>query len=134
MSGCLVVLLPVAQDPQHRGTIPLVEIALALMRLSTEKYFVLLSLYVAFILFRTPPRHAAALVAFNARVSGAFARLILYTFPAVCWVYGAGFIFSTFVSGVELSCSLLRVDQVCRCFSARLACQATSSTTCEGSW
>eukprot|EP00775_Hariotina_reticulata_P013637 gene13637-13760_t len=88
------------QDPQHRGTIPLVEIALALMRLSTEKFFVLLSLYVAFILFRTPPRHAAALVAFNARVSGAFARLILYTFPAVCWVYGAGFIFSTFVSVV----------------------------------
>jgi hypothetical protein len=73
--------------------------ALALMRLSTEKFFVLLSLYVAFLLFRVPPRAAAALVALNARASSAAARLILYSFPAVCWVYGAGFTFSTFVSG-----------------------------------
>ncbi|WIA29195.1 hypothetical protein OEZ86_011706 [Tetradesmus obliquus] len=88
------------QEPQHRATIPLVEMALALMRLSTEKFFVLLSLYVAFLLFRVPPRAAAALVALNARASSAFARLILYSFPAVCWVYGAGFTFSTFVSVV----------------------------------
>ena len=27
-------------------------------------------------------------------------QVILYSFPAVCWVYGAGFIFSTFVSVV----------------------------------
>jgi hypothetical protein len=87
------------QEPEHRATIPLVEMALALMRLSTEKFFVLLSLYVAFLLFRVPPRAAAALVALNARASSAFARLILYSFPAVCWVYGAGFTFSTFVSG-----------------------------------
>jgi hypothetical protein len=25
-------------------------------------------------------------------------QVILYSFPAVCWLYGAGFIFSTFVS------------------------------------
>jgi hypothetical protein len=73
--------------------------ALALMRLSTEKFFVLLSLYVAFLLFRVPPRAAAALVVLNARASSAFARLILYSFPAVCWMYGAGFTFSMFVSG-----------------------------------
>jgi len=99
------------------------------MRLSTEKYFVLLSLYVAFILFRTPPRQAAALVAFNARVSGAFARLILYTFPAVCWVYGAGLIFSTFVSGRTPSWDLLKLQTVSRCLSACLVCQPTASNS-----
>lgn len=86
-------------------TIPLVEAALALMRLSTEKFFVLVSLYVAFLMFRIPPRSAAIVINFNARISSAFARLILYSFPAVCWVYGAGFIFSTFVSGEAWQCS-----------------------------
>ncbi len=28
------------------------------------------------------------------------AQVILYSFPAVCWLYGAGFIFSSFVSVV----------------------------------
>lgn len=85
-------------------TIPLVEVALALMRLSTEKFFVLMSLYVAFLLFRVPPRPAAYVIALNAKISSAFARLILYSFPAVCWLYGAGFIFSTFVSGGLAGC------------------------------
>jgi hypothetical protein len=77
------------------------EAALALMRLSTEKFFVLLSLYVAFLLFRTPPPYAAALIGLNARISNAFARLVLYSFPAVCWVYGAGVLFSSLVSGMQ---------------------------------
>ena len=78
------------------------------MRLSTEKFFVLLSLYVAFLLFRTPPPYVAALISINARVSNAFARLVLYSFPMVCWVYGAGMVFSTLVSGewARLSASL----------------------------
>lgn len=93
------------------------------MRLSTEKFFVLLSLYVAFLLYRVPPRFAARLISLNARVSSAFARLILYSFPAVCWVYGAGFTFSTVVSGEQhkqeaVSSTLgsvgrLRVTHVC---------------------
>ncbi len=27
-------------------------------------------------------------------------QAILYTFPAICWAYNAGFLFSTFVTGV----------------------------------
>lgn len=87
------------QDPNHRLSVPLIEAALAVMRLSTEKFFVLLSLYVAFLLFRTPPPAVACLISITARISNAFARMVLYTFPCVCWVYGAGFVFSTLVSG-----------------------------------
>jgi hypothetical protein len=76
-----------------------VEAALAVMRLSCEKFPVLLSLYVAHLLFWEPPPWAAALVAFNGRLSSAWQRVVLLSFPAVCWVYGAGVVFSTFVSG-----------------------------------
>lgn len=86
------------QDPAHRGSIPLIEAALAVMRLSSEKLFVLLSLYVAFLLFRVPPPQVARLIGINARISNAFARLVLYSFPCICWCYGAGFVFSTLVS------------------------------------
>lgn len=79
-------------------SIPLIEAALALMRLSTEKFFVLLSLYVSFLLFRVPPPQVAKLIGLNARISNAFARLVLYSFPCVCWLYGAGFTFSMLVS------------------------------------
>lgn len=89
-----------SQDPNHRLSIPLIEAALALMRLSTEKFFVLLSLYVAFLLFRIPPPAVATLISVNARISNAFARLVLYSFPCVCWVYGAGVVFSALVTGV----------------------------------
>lgn len=30
----------------------------------------------------------------------AWVQVILYSFPAICWLYGAGFVFSTFVSVV----------------------------------
>ena len=33
-------------------------------------------------------------------VGAACAQVILYSFPAVCWVYGAGWVFSAFVSVV----------------------------------
>lgn len=95
--SCCAVLS--SQDPDHRLSVPLIEVALALMRLSTEKFFVLLSLYVAFLLFRTPPPGVARLIGANARISNAFARMVLYSFPAVCWGYGAGCVFSTLVSG-----------------------------------
>eukprot|EP00878_Enallax_costatus_P042513 GHUV01049896.1.p1 GENE.GHUV01049896.1~~GHUV01049896.1.p1 ORF type:complete len:141 (+),score=25.64 GHUV01049896.1:56-424(+) len=89
------------REPEHCMSVPLIDAALALMRLSTEKFFVLLSLYVTFLVFRIPPKPAAYLINLNARISSAFARLIVYSFPAVCWAYGAGFIFSTFVSGMR---------------------------------
>jgi hypothetical protein len=95
-SGTPFLLL---QADDHRALIPLVESALALMRLSCEKFFVLLSLFVVYLIFREPPAPAIWLVQMNGRLSNLFQRVILYSFPAVCWIYGAGFIFSTFVSG-----------------------------------
>jgi hypothetical protein len=87
-------------DPEHQALTPLVEAALAVMRLSCEKYFVLLSVFVAYLLFKDMPRGALHVVRLNARLSSAFQKVILYSFPAVCWGYGAGFIFSTFVTVV----------------------------------
>ncbi len=40
---------------EHLRLIPLVEAALALMRLSCEKFFVLVSVYVSYLLFQDPP-------------------------------------------------------------------------------
>ena len=84
----------------HMALIPLVESALALMRLSCEKYFVLVAVFVSYLLFREPPRAARAFIIFSSRLSSIFQKVILYSFPAICWIYGAGFIFSTFVSVV----------------------------------
>lgn len=80
--------------------IPVVESALAIMRLSCEKFFVLLSVFVTYLLFRRPPWPARIFVRFISRVSSTFQKVILYSFPAVCWLYGAGFFFSMFVSVV----------------------------------
>jgi len=88
------------EDLEHVALIPLVESALAVMRLSCEKFFVLLSVFVSYLLFREPPRLARVIIRLNSRLSTIFQKVILYSFPAVCWIYGAGFIFSTFVSVV----------------------------------
>ncbi|PNW80246.1 hypothetical protein CHLRE_08g383800v5 [Chlamydomonas reinhardtii] len=88
------------KDPEHRSLIPLVEAALAIMRLSCEKYWVLLAIYLAFLIFRDAPRPARLLIRLIARVSSAFQRVILFAFPAVCWLYNAGLVFSLFVSVV----------------------------------
>lgn len=84
------------------------------MRLSCEKYFVLISVFVSYLLFREPPRAARALIRLNSRLSTAFQKVILYSFPAVCWVYGAGFIFSTFVSVVFWGGPLMQTYQALR--------------------
>ena len=87
--------------PEHADLIPLVEAALAVMRLSCEKFFVLATVLAAHLAFRDAvPRHARALIRLNHRLSSAFQRVILYSFPAVCWLHGAGFVFSAFVSVV----------------------------------
>lgn len=85
------------QDAEHRALIPLVESALAVMRLSCEKFFVLVTLFVAYLLFRQPPAAAWWLIHLNGWLSMAFQRVILYSFPAICWIYGAGVVFSSFV-------------------------------------
>ncbi|GFH15954.1 uncharacterized protein HaLaN_12287 [Haematococcus lacustris] len=90
-----------APDPEHIALIPLVESALAVMRLSCEKFFVLLAVYVAHLLYQEqPPQGMRTFIRVIAGMSTTFQRVVLYSFPAVCWVYGAGFVFSTFVSAV----------------------------------
>lgn len=55
-------------DPEHLRLIPLVEAALALMRLSCEKFFVLVSVYLSYLLFRDPPGEAMRfMIRLNAR-------------------------------------------------------------------
>ncbi|CAD7698420.1 unnamed protein product [Ostreobium quekettii] len=86
------------RDEDHQRMIPLIEIALAMMRFSCEKFFVLLTVYVNYLLFREPPPFARTLVLVNNALSMIFQHVVLYTFPAICWAYGAGVVFSTFVS------------------------------------
>ena len=138
------------QHPRHRELVCVVEAALAVMRLSCERYFVLLSVLATYLLFRDRvPRLARQLIRLNHQLCRLFQRVshclsccraycsqlqplllrpgssqarltmvpallqvILLSFPAVCWIYGAGFIFSAFVSVIfwghhaqVLSCS-----------------------------
>lgn len=85
-------------NPGHVQNLPLIEIALAIMRLSCEKFFVLASVFCAFLIFREPPQWVRHVISTVAKVSDAFQTSILMTFPALCWYYNAGIIFSTFVT------------------------------------
>ena len=96
------------QDVEHKTLVPLVEAALAIMRLSCERWFALLGVYLCYILFRDPPPAARAVVRFVARLSRVFQRAILLSFPGVCWIYGAGFLFSTFASVIFWAGPVLR--------------------------
>lgn len=51
-------------------------------------------------------------------------QVILYTFPAICWVYGAGFVFSAFVTLVFWGGPAVRLLEAVRLHSAtvRPAC------------
>lgn len=66
---------PAPQDPAHRSLIPLVEGALAIMRLSCEKYFVLMAIYVSYLLFRGTPLPARLIIKLVARVCGVFQKV-----------------------------------------------------------
>ncbi|GIL76693.1 hypothetical protein Vretimale_8764 [Volvox reticuliferus] len=119
------------RDPEHRALIPLVEAALAIMRLSCEKYFVLVAIYVAFLLFRDPPRPARAVIRLVARVSGVFQKVILFAFPVVCWLYNAGFIFSLFVSVVFWGGPLLMLYDTARSALREVCIRSLSPATAE---
>lgn len=69
-------------DPEHLRLIPLVEAALALMRLSCEKFFVLVSVYVSYLLFRDPPGEAMRfMIRLNARYASCLrAHSFIYSF------------------------------------------------------
>lgn len=95
-------------NPRHVHNLPLIEIALAIMRLSCEKFFVLASVYCAFLIFREPPLWVRHIISTIAKVSDAFQTIILMTFPALCWYYNAGKIFSTFVTIVLWTAPLIR--------------------------
>ncbi len=61
------------QAPEHRTLIPLVELALGIMRLSCERFFVLASVLLAHILFRNElPPAAERLIRLNHHISTAF--------------------------------------------------------------
>lgn len=85
---------------EHKNLVPLIEGALAIMRLSCERWFSLLAVFVSFIIFRDPPPHVREYIRFIATTCRVFQQTILMTFPAVCWGYGAGFVFSSFASVV----------------------------------
>eukprot|EP00892_Ulva_mutabilis_P011458 jgi/Ulvmu1/8685/UM047_0025.1 len=81
---------------RHQRFALALELVLVAMRLSCEGFFVLAATYAAYLL-RAPPRLLAAAIRAMSSVS-LLLQCALSIFPAVCWVYGAGPIFSTFVS------------------------------------
>ncbi|DBA86614.1 TPA: hypothetical protein ACH3X1_005082 [Trebouxia sp. C0004] len=87
------------QSSQYQDLTLCVEAALTIMRLSCEQYFTLISVFAAYLFFRQrPPPVARRVIWLNHRVSTTFKKAILYSFPAICWLYGAGFLFSSFAS------------------------------------
>lgn len=87
------------QNPRYQDLTQCVEAALTIMRLSCEQYFTLISVFAAYLLFRQRlPPIARQVIWVNHRVSNIFKKAILYSFPAICWLYGAGLMFSSFAS------------------------------------
>ena len=61
------------QAPEHRMLIPLVEVALGIMRLSCERFFVLASVLLIHVLFRNDlPPMAERVIRLNHRISTIF--------------------------------------------------------------
>jgi hypothetical protein len=61
---------------EHKELVPLVEVSLAIMRLSCEKFFVLISVLATYLLFRDDaPRPARLLIRLNHRLSVLFQRV-----------------------------------------------------------
>ncbi|KAL3145404.1 hypothetical protein ABBQ38_001651 [Trebouxia sp. C0009 RCD-2024] len=87
------------RSPRYQDLTQCVEAALTIMRLSCEQYFTLISVFAAYLLFRQRlPPIARQVIWVNHRVSNIFKKAILYSFPAICWLYGAGLMFSSFAS------------------------------------
>ncbi|CAK0750091.1 hypothetical protein CVIRNUC_001963 [Coccomyxa viridis] len=100
---------------EHKELVPLVEVSLAIMRLACEKFFVLISVLATYLLFRDEaPRPARLIIRLNHRLSVLFQRVILYSFPAICWLYGAGILFSSFVSIVFWGASVQQLVESVR--------------------
>lgn len=79
--------------------IAMVEVLLAIMRLCCEKFFVLATVFAAYLLYRDDvPFYARIIARTNHHLSSFYQKTILYCFPAICWIYGAGWMFSGFAS------------------------------------
>lgn len=104
-----IVELTRMMSPEHRKIVPLVEGALAIMRLSCERWFPLLAVFLGFVVYRDPPIYVRRYIRLLARVCRLFQQAILLSFPAVCWGYGAGAVFSTFASIVFWAGPVLRL-------------------------
>ncbi|PRW60537.1 hypothetical protein C2E21_1293 [Chlorella sorokiniana] len=96
------------RSTDHRHLIPLVELSLAIMRLSCERFFSLLAVFLGFLAFHDPPPAARRAIRVISLFASVFQRLVLYSFPAICWAYGAGALFSSFVSVVFWTGPLVR--------------------------
>jgi len=94
---------------EHKKLVPLVELALAIMRLSCERWFSLMAVFASFIIFRDPPEHVQQYIRILATMCRVFHQTIIMSFPAVCWGYGAGFVFSMFASVVFWAGPILKM-------------------------
>lgn len=56
-------------DPERMALVPCVELSLALMRLSCEQFWVLATIFLAYLLFREPPAPARAVIFMNSVIS-----------------------------------------------------------------
>jgi len=93
----------------HKQLVPLVEGALAIMRLSCERWFPLVAVLLSFVVFWDPPRFVLRYIRFLAKTCRIFKQGILLSFPAVCWGYGAGVVFSTFATVVFWAGPIVRL-------------------------
>ena len=94
---------------EHKRLVPLVELALAIMRLSCERWFSLMAVFTSFIIYRDPPEYAQQYIRILATMCRVFQQTIIMSFPAVCWGYGAGFVFSLFASIVFWAGPIVRM-------------------------
>ncbi|MEW5308759.1 MAG: hypothetical protein WDW38_000693 [Sanguina aurantia] len=117
------------RDPEHRSLLLLIESALAIMRLSCERFFLLLTVYLSFILFRDPPLPARLLIRLNHAISYTFQRTILCGFPAICILFDAGFWFSLFVSILFWGVPLVLFSQAVYRSSSRVQIKSLEPAT-----
>lgn len=108
------------RDPEHGAVVPLVELALAIMRLSSERWFALVAVYLGYVVFRDPPIPVRTVIIWISAISRIFQRAILLSFPGVCWAYGAGFVFSTFVSAIFWVGPIMRAVEKLRSVAAEV--------------
>lgn len=101
-------------DTEHKQLVPLVELALAIMRLSCERWFALVAVYLGYLLYLDPPAEARTVIRFISRISQAFQKAILLSFPGVCWTYGAGVLFSSFASVIFWGGPIMRAIEQLR--------------------